>query len=749
MIDPELQKEINATMSNAKDEALEFITVEHLLLALSYTEQFQLFLRAKNINITGFQQLVQEHIKTHIPTLPDGHHAETLPTLGFQRVLQRAVYQAQSNGQRVVYGLDILLAVFVEKESEAVFLLKQYNIDKQIVIDYRHLHRDSMVDKVQTRQISQSKKQSLLANCAINLNKQAEQGKIDPLIGRHKEVDRTVQILARRRKNNPLLVGDAGVGKTAIAHGLAYRIVHNSMPETLKQSTIYSLDIGSLIAGTKYRGDFEKRLKNLLSELSKKKNAILFIDEIHTIVGAGSVSDGALDASNLLKPALADGSLHCIGSTTYEEYRKIFEKDHALSRRFGKIDVEEPSVPETIKILQGLKKYYQAHHQVKYTNSALISAVELSNRYITDKYLPDKAIDLIDEVGAYQRTRPKHKQKKLINKVDIQNTLAQIVNIPSESVDSDNKIQLKNLADNLKITVFGQNSAVETLTTAIRLAKSGLSDPSKPMGCFLFAGPTGVGKTEIAKQLAHQLNMPLLRFDMSEYVERHSVAKLIGSPPGYVGYEEGGLLTESVNQKPYSIVLLDEIEKAHSDIFNVLLQVMDRGVLTDTSGREVNFKNTLLIMTSNVGAQASSRASIGFNEQNHNLDYENELKTTFAPEFRNRLSDIIYFNTLDERSIALVVDKCLLELESVLGAKNINLQVSLEVKKWLATHGYDSKMGARPMARLVEQKIRKPLADEILFGNLTTGGKVIVSVKNKQLIVKTQAIKIEKNAYSH
>lgn len=749
MIDSELQKEINEIMSIAKESALEFITVEHLLLALSHTQQIQHFLNDKKINIIGFQQFINDHIKTNIPILPDGDLAETLPTLGFQRVLQRAVYQAQSSGQRVVHSLDVLLAILLEKESESVFLLNQYNIDKQIVLDYRHLHQPLQTHQA-TPTLTKIKKKSLLANCATNLNQQAENGKIDPLIGRHQEISRVIQTLSRRRKNNPLLVGEAGVGKTAIAQGLAYRIVHNQVPKVLKDNIVYSLDIGSLVAGTKYRGDFEKRLKTLLTELSKKEQAILFIDEIHTIIGAGSVSDGALDASNLLKPALADGSLRCIGSTTYDEYRKIFEKDHALSRRFGKIDIGEPSVGETIKIVQGLKKYYQSHHQVKYTNEALISAVELSNRYMTDKRLPDKAIDLIDEVGAFQRTQPKHKQKKLISKIDIQNTLAKMVHIPSESIDNNDKTQLKNLADNLKITVFGQDRAIEALTTAIRLAKSGLSNPSKPMGCFLFAGPTGVGKTEIAKQLSHQLNMPLLRFDMSEYMERHSVAKLIGSPPGYVGYEEGGLLTESVNKKPYSIVLLDEIEKAHPDIFNILLQIMDRGVLTDANSREVNFKNTLLIMTSNIGTHTSSRASIGFNEQDHSLDYTTELKNTFSPEFRNRLSEIIYFNTLNERSITLVVDKCLLELENTLSAKNITLSIDTLARKWLATHGYDNKMGARPMARLIEREIRKPLADDILFGDLAQGGEVVITTKNKQLNIKTQSLKTKiADAHTH
>lgn len=737
MIDPELQKEINATMSDARESSLEFITVEHLLLALSNTEQIRSFLNKQNINLIGFQQLLIEHINTHIPALPNQYKAETLPTLGFQRVLQRAVYQTQSQGQKVVCGIDVLLAIFSEKESEAVHLLNRYGITKQVVLDYRNLYTEELSKTTFESNGVKIHGKSLLANCATNLNEQVRKNKIDALIGRRKEINRTIQILARRRKNNPLFVGEAGVGKTAIAQGLAYHTVYKTVPKVIEDSIIYSLDIGSLVAGTKYRGDFEKRLKALLEELANQPNAILFIDEIHTIIGAGSVSDGTLDASNLLKPALADGSLRCIGSTTYAEYRKIFEKDHALSRRFSKIDVSEPSIEDSIKILQGLKKYYQTHHQVRYTNEALISAVKLSNRYITDKHLPDKAIDLIDEAGAYQRILPRSKQKKLINKIDIENTLSGMVHIPAESVNADDQTLLENLTANLKITVFGQDKAIISLATAIKLARSGLSDAQKPMGSFLFAGPTGVGKTEICKQLAQHLNMPLLRFDMSEYMERHSVAKLIGSPPGYVGHEEGGLLTEAVNQKPYSVVLLDEIEKAHPDIFNILLQVMDRGALTDAHGREVNFKNVILIMTSNVGTYVSSRASIGFSEQDHSLDYESELKNTFSPEFRNRLSEIIYFNRLDERSIALIVDKCLLNLENTLATKNVDLQVSTSAKNWLAQHGYDKKMGARPMARLIEREIRKPLADELLFGDLATGGLVTIKTKQNKLCIKT------------
>ena len=737
MIELTLQKEINAIMTDARQAALEYITVEHLLLALSNLDVVITFFKTHLVNIEELQQQLQQHIEQSTPVLStDKGPADTMPTLGFQRVLQRAVYQVQSSQKTTVYGMDILIAIFSEKQSQAVYLLDNHGIDKKTVVNYRNAHLEELSKESQTtikKNNIADKKNKALDSYTVNLNIQANKGKIDPLIGRHKEVTRTVQILSRRRKNNPLLVGETGVGKTAVAQGLAYRIVHKKVPDVLLKTTIFSLDIGNLIAGTKYRGDFEKRLKAMLSELESHQNAILFIDEIHTIIGAGSVSGSTLDASNLLKPALADGRLKCIGSTTYDEYRKVFEKDHALSRRFQKIDIDEPSIAQTIDILRGLKKYYQDHHRVKYTNTALISAVELSARYITDKQLPDKAIDLIDEVGAYQQIQPPSKRKKLINSVDIENTIAHMAHIPSQAVNADDKFILSHLEKNLKLSVFGQDNAIAGLTTAIKLARSGLSDPTKPMGAFLFAGPTGVGKTEICKQLANALTMPLVRFDMSEYMERHSVSKLVGSPPGYIGHEAGGLLTEAINKKPYCVLLLDEIEKAHTDVFNILLQVMDRGVLTDANGRAVDFKNVILIMTSNIGAQHSGRASIGFSEQDHSLDYQSELKTAFKPEFRNRLSDIIYFNALSKENIMFVVDKFLMELENALEAKQVNISISNKAKQWLATHGYDVKMGARPMSRLIEQEIRKPLADELLFGKLINGGDVCIDVKKDKI----------------
>ena len=579
----------------------------------------------------------------------------------------------------------------------------------------------------------QSSKGANLKKYTIDLCKKASDGKIDPLLGREEEVLRAIQVLSRRRKNNPLLVGQAGVGKTAIAEGLAKKIVDGKVPEVLEDAKIFSLDIGVLIAGTKYRGDFEKRLNAVLEDLQKVPNGILFIDEIHTLIGAGSVSGGSLDASNLLKPALADGSLKCIGSTTYDEFRKVFEKDHALTRRFQKIDIEEPSVNDAIKILNGLKKYYQDHHNVKYSKAALVSAVELSHRHMSDRKLPDKAIDVIDEVGALQRILPASKRKTNIGVADIEDIVAKLARIPSKQVSNDDKSLLQDLEKRLKLGVFGQNQAVETLSSSIKLARAGLNYKDRPLGSFLFAGPTGVGKTEISKQLASILGVKLLRFDMSEYMERHSVSKLIGSPPGYVGYDEGGQLTEQVNSNPYAVLLLDEIEKAHPDIFNILLQVMDNGKLTDANGREVDFRNVILIMTSNVGARSVQRSSIGFSEQNHSHDYESEMKKVFAPEFRNRLSEVIYFNSLDKDTIIYVVNKFLFDLESLLEEKNVSLIVSDKARDWFASNGYDVQMGARPMSRLIEKEIRKPLADELLFGKLTKGGTVKVDIVKDQV----------------
>jgi ATP-dependent Clp protease ATP-binding subunit ClpA len=707
MIEPVLQKEINQVMASARDRRLEFVTVEHLLLALINTPDVIVFFNKRNINIENLRSELLQYIDSNTPTIAEDTDIDIVPTVGFQRVLQRSVYQAQSSQKTSVTSLNVLVSIFSEKESHAVYLLKLNDISRLDVMEHisnniPEIHEEGDIPQTE----NQSTSGSNLKKFTVNLCQKAADGKIDPLLGREEEVMRTIQILSRRRKNNPLFVGQAGVGKTAIAEGIAKKIVDGEVPEILENAKIFSLDIGVLIAGTKYRGDFEKRLNAVLDDLKKVEHGILFIDEIHTLIGAGSVSGGSLDASNLLKPALADGSLKCIGSTTYDEYRKVFEKDHALTRRFQKIDIEEPSVDDAIKILSGLKKHYQDHHNVKYSKAALVSAVELSHRYMSDRRLPDKAIDVIDEVGALQRIQPKSKRKTNINVSDIEDIVAKLARIPSKQVTNDDKSLLKDIEKRLKLGVFGQDQAVESLSTAIKLSRSGLNQKDQPLGSFLFAGPTGVGKTEISKQLASILGVKLLRFDMSEYMERHSVSKLIGSPPGYVGYDEGGQLTEQVNANPYAVLLLDEIEKAHPDIFNILLQVMDNGKLTDANGREVDFRNVILIMTSNVGARNVQRASIGFSEQDHSLDYDSELKKAFAPEFRNRLSEVIYFNPLDKDTIIFVVNKFLFDLESILEEKNVSLVVTDEAREWFANHGYDSQMGARPMSRLIEKEIR-------------------------------------------
>ena len=735
MIETGLQQEINFVMTQARNNRLEFVTVEHLLLALLNIDEVVSFLRNRRTDVDGLRGELEAYIDAHTPLIAQDSQVDIMPTVGFQRVLQRSVYQAQSAQKNTVYAMNVLVSIFSENESHAVYLLKLNNILRLDVIQGISNKSSESIEEHSHKVHSGQKqaKRSALYIYTTNLCEKAKAGKIDPLLGREEEVIRTIQVLSRRRKNNPLFVGQAGVGKTAIAEGLAKKIIDGKVPEVLKTASIYSLDIGVLIAGTKYRGDFEKRLKSVLTELEKIPNSILFIDEIHTLIGAGSVSGGSLDASNLLKPALADGSLKCMGSTTYEEYRKVFEKDHSLTRRFQKIEIDEPSVDETVKILHGLKKYYQNHHRVKYSTAALASAAELSHRHINDRRLPDKAIDVIDEVGALQQIQPKSKRKINIGVGDIEDIVAKLARIPSRQVSSDDKSLLKNLAAELKLGVFGQDNAVESLSTAIKLARSGLAQVDKPMGSFLFSGPTGVGKTEICKQLARIMGVKLLRFDMSEYMERHSVAKLIGSPPGYVGYGEGGLLSEAVNANPYAVLLLDEVEKAHPDIFNLLLQVMDNGKLTDANGREIDFSNVILVMTSNAGAQNAGRASIGFNEQDHLLDYEVELKKIFAPEFRNRLSETIYFNPLNEKIIVYVVNKFLFELEAVLEKKNISMVVSEQARQWFAKHGYDLKMGARPMSRLVEKEIRKPLADELLFGQLVDGGTVKVGVKKDKI----------------
>ncbi|HIL21129.1 MAG TPA: ATP-dependent Clp protease ATP-binding subunit ClpA [Candidatus Thioglobus sp.] len=734
MIEPGLQQEINLVMTEARNSRLEFVTVEHLLLALLNMEEVVTFLRGKRVNVDEVRAELEQYIVSHTPLISEDAEIDIVPTVGFQRVLQRSVYQAQSAQRNSVNAMNVFVSIFSEKESHAVYMLKLNNLSRLDVMEgIASEPSEPLLEESTVKTEEKKKKPSSLETFTTNLCEKAKQGKIDPLLGREEEVLRMVQVLSRRRKNNPLLVGQAGVGKTAIAQGLAKKIVDGKVPEVLHDATIYSLDVGVLIAGTKYRGDFEKRLKSVLTDLDKKPNSILFIDEIHTLIGAGSVSGGSLDASNLLKPALADGSLKCIGSTTYDEFRKVFEKDHALTRRFQKIDIEEPSVEDTIKILHGLKKYYQEHHKVKYSAAALTSAAELTHRYIGDRRLPDKAIDVIDEVGALQQILPKSKRKVNIGVADIENIVAKLARIPSRQVSSDDKLQLKSLEDELKLGVFGQDDAVDSLSTSIKLSRSGLAAEDKPMGSFLFAGPTGVGKTEICKQLARIMGVKLLRFDMSEYMERHSISKLIGSPPGYVGYDEGGLLTEAVNSSPYAVLLLDEIEKAHPDIFNLLLQVMDHGMLTDANGREVDFRNVILVMTSNVGAHSVQRASIGFNEQDHSQDYEGELKKTFTPEFRNRLSEIIYFNSLSEEVVVFVVNKFLFELEDALESQNVSLVISDAARKWFATNGYDPQMGARPMQRLIEKEIRKPLADELLFGKLINGGTVKVGVKKDKI----------------
>jgi ATP-dependent Clp protease ATP-binding subunit ClpA len=734
MIEQGLQQEINMVMTEARNRRLEFVTVEHLLLALLNMDEVIAFLRAKRVNIDELRAELEQYIDSHTPIISEDAEIDIVPTVGFQRVLQRSVYQAQSAQKNSVNAMNVFVSIFSEKESHAVYMLKLNNISRLDVMEgISSQLADTPPEETKKVEGEKSTKPSSLESFTSNLCEKARLGEIDPLLGREEEVLRTVQVLSRRRKNNPLFVGQAGVGKTAIAQGLAKRIVDGQVPDILKQTTIYSLDVGVLIAGTKYRGDFEKRLKSVLNDLEKDKNAVLFIDEIHTLIGAGSVSGGSLDASNLLKPALADGTLKCIGSTTYDEYRKVFEKDHALARRFQKIDIEEPSVEDTIKILHGLKKYYQSHHKVKFSSAALASAAELTHRHMGDRRLPDKAIDVMDEVGALQQIMPKSKRKINIGVSDIENIVAKLARIPSRQVNSDDKSQLQNLEKDLKLGVFGQDSAVASLSTAIKLSRSGLSPVEQPMGSFLFAGPTGVGKTEICKQLSRIMGVKLLRFDMSEYMERHSISKLIGSPPGYVGYDEGGLLTEAVNSNPYAVLLLDEIEKAHPDIFNLLLQVMDHGMLTDANGREVDFRNVILVMTSNVGAQNVQRASIGFNEQDHSLDYEGELKKTFTPEFRNRLSEIIYFNSLSEDVVVYVVNKFIFELEDLLEQKNVSLIVSDNARKWFAESGYDSKMGARPMIRLIEKEIRKPLADQLLFGELSQGGTVKVGVNKDKI----------------
>ena len=741
MIAQELEVSLHMAFVEARQKRHEFITVEHLLLALLDNPTAAEVLRAVGANIDDLRKNLTQFIGEHTPTVAGSEDVDTQPTLGFQRVIQRAIMhvQSSSNGKKEVTGANVLVAIFGEKDSHAVYYLHQQGITRLDVVNYISHgitkqppeKEKAGADKAENPEAEQENegKQSPLEQYTQNLNKAAAEGKIDPLIGRELELERVIQTLCRRRKNNPLLVGEAGVGKTAIAEGLAKRIVDGEVPEILKDAIVYSLDMGALLAGTKYRGDFEQRLKGVLKKLTNNPKAVLFIDEIHTLIGAGAASGGTLDASNLLKPALSSGQLKCIGATTYTEFRGVFEKDHALSRRFQKIDVNEPSVDETVQILRGLKSRFEEHHGIKYSASAITTAAELAARYINDRQLPDKAIDVIDEAGAAQRILPKSKQKKVIGKTDIEEIIANIARIPPHNVSSDDRSKLANLDRDLKNVVFGQDPAIEALAAAIKMARSGLGNPQKPIGSFLFSGPTGVGKTEAARQLAYTMGIELIRFDMSEYMERHAVSRLIGAPPGYVGFDQGGLLTEAITKKPHAVLLLDEIEKAHPDIFNILLQVMDHGTLTDNNGRKADFRNVIIIMTTNAGAESLQKSTIGFTNSKQAGDEMGEIKRLFTPEFRNRLDAIISFKALDEEIILRVVDKFLMQLEQQLHEKKVEAVFTDALRRHLARKGFDPMMGARPMSRLIQETIRKALADELLFGKLVTGGKVTVDLE--------------------
>lgn len=747
MLNKDLEVTLNLAFQRARDSRHEYMTVEHLLLALIDNPSAHEALTSCGADIERLREEVANFIKQTTPLIAEPtEERETQPTLGFQRVLQRAVFHVQSSGRNEVNGANVLVAIFSEQESQAVYLLRRCDITRLDVVNFIS-HGVAKDDGSQSNQEPErledqaetAEDRSMLAQFTANLNQLALDGAIDPLIGRDEEVERAIQTLCRRRKNNPLLVGEAGVGKTAIAEGLAYRIVNKQVPEVMAEATVYSLDLGSLLAGTKYRGDFEKRFKSLLKELSNDKHAILFIDEIHTIIGAGAASGGVMDASNLLKPLLSSGNLRCMGSTTFQEYQGVFEKDRALARRFQKIDVNEPSVAETTKILMGLKSKYEAHHGVRYTHAAISSAAILSAKHINDRHLPDKAIDVIDEAGARMVMLPQSKRKKTIGQAEIEAIIAKIARIPEKSVSSTDKDMLKNLERNLKMVVFGQDKAIETLSSAIRLSRSGLGSDNKPVGSFLFAGPTGVGKTEVANQLASSLGLKLIRFDMSEYMERHTVSRLIGAPPGYVGYEQGGLLTDAVIKNPHCVVLLDEIEKAHPDVYNLLLQVMDHGTLTDNNGRKADFRNVTLVMTTNAGVQETIRSSIGFKQQDHSQDALSEINKVFSPEFRNRLDSIVWFNHLDMTIIAKVVDKFLVELQALLDDKAVVLEVSDEARTLLAEKGYDKNMGARPMSRVVTELIKRPLADEVLFGKLVSGGVAHVDVVEGEIAIHCES----------
>ncbi|MEZ9717616.1 ATP-dependent Clp protease ATP-binding subunit ClpA [Vibrio cyclitrophicus] len=744
MLNKELETSLNGAFARARDKRHEFMTVEHLLLALLENDAAKEALQACQADLDALRNELDIFIDQTTPLIPESDETrETQPTLSFQRVLQRAVFHVQSSGRSEVTGANVLVAIFSEQESHAAYLLKKNDISRLDIVNFishgitkasNEGDSSSPSDSFSgAESAEEANSEDRLENFATNLNEVAKQGNIDPLIGRDKELERTVQVLCRRRKNNPLLVGEAGVGKTAIAEGLAWRIVEGQVPEIIQSSVIYSLDIGSLLAGTKYRGDFEKRFKAILKQLEKEEDAILFIDEIHTIIGAGAASGGQVDAANLIKPLLSSGKLRCIGSTTYQEYSSIFEKERALSRRFQKIDIVEPSLDDTTKILIGLKPKYEAHHEVRYTNKALRAAVELSAKYINERHLPDKAIDVIDEAGARSRLAPASRRKKTVSVADIESMVAKMARIPEKSVSSSDKDTLQKLDDRMKMLVFGQDPAIDVLSEAIKLTRAGLGADNKPVGSFLFAGPTGVGKTEVTVQLSKLMGIELLRFDMSEYGERHSVSRLIGAPPGYVGYDQGGLLTDAVIKNPHSVVLLDEIEKAHPDIFNLLLQVMDNGTLTDNNGRKADFRNVILVMTTNAGVAETEKKSIGLIQQDHAPDAMGEIKKVFTPEFRNRLDNIIWFNSLDPSVISQVVDKFIVELQVQLDARGVSLEVSEDARHWLADKGYDKTMGARPMGRVIQDKLKKPLANELLFGSLVDGGTVKVSLKKDDL----------------
>ena len=745
MLDSELEKNLNDAFKLAHKKKHEFVTVEHLFLSLLDNNEALEVLNYCSADVEALQKNLETYITETTPVISEEDDLEIQPTLGFQRVLQRAVFHVQSSGKKEVNGANLLAAIFSEKESHSVYLLQQEGITRLDVVSFISHGKDDEEFEEESLTEDKNKKardSSALEAFTLNLNQEAIEGKIDPLVGRKAEVERVIQILARRNKNNPLLVGESGVGKTAIAEGIAKLIVENKVPELVKDSTIYSLDMGALLAGTKYRGDFEKRLKLVLKELEEKGNSILFIDEIHTVIGAGATSGGVMDASNLLKPALAKGGLRFVGSTTYKEFRGIFEKDRALSRRFQKIEVLEPTVDETIKILKGLKSRFEKHHNIKYTENSLKAAAELSSRYINDRYLPDKAIDVIDEAGAKQQLLPKSKRKKTISEIDVEKIVASIARVPEKTVSSSDKVSLEKLEENLKRVIFGQDQAISSLAASIKLSRAGLGLVEKPVGSFLFSGPTGVGKTEVSKQLALIMGIEFIRFDMSEYMERHTVSRLIGAPPGYVGYDQGGLLTESVTKHPHSVILLDEMEKAHPEVFNILLQVMDHGTLTDNNGRKADFRNVVLVMTTNAGAHDMSRASMGFNAQDHTSDGVEIIKKTFSPEFRNRLDAMISFNPLSIEVIKTVVDKFLVELQAQLDEKKVQLEVSEKARDWIADKGYDKTMGARPMQRLIQENIKKPLAEEILFGQFSSKGGVVyvdqeedrLSLKFKELI---------------